>query len=617
MTLALILFSGVLLYPTFQSYRFTGKLASFSTPEDSIEYVNSNRQSIQSAQDKQLKLGLDLQGGMHVVLEVDVLGLIEAQARNRDESFDKILLGVKQEIKTNSTPIPTLLSNAFDAEGLRLSRYFYDDLRASNAEITAKLLSESESAVNRAKEIIRNRVDQFGVAEPTITTQGGRRIIVELPGVSDKERVRRLLKGTAKLEFKLVRDNALAFKVLQDVNTYLAKAYQFDSLGAPLPDSLLSVAALAQKRLQDSLSTRPDSLKSQDELKRENPLFALLGVEQNLIYTTEINRVKLQELLTRPDVRRRIPTDFDFAFDARPFSNTEDGLKLYRLYSLKREAELTGKNITEARSTMSIDGSRPEVTMKMDDEGAKIWGRVTGANINKQIAIVLDNTVFSAPVVQSKIANGSSVINGLESMQEASDLEIVLKAGALPAPVMIAEERTVGPSLGADSIRNGMLSLLFGFVTVGLFMIVYYRSAGMIANLALVFNIVFVIAALAGFSATLTLPGIAGLVLTIGMAVDANVLIFERIREESGRGKMMKLAIDLGYDKAFSAILDSHVTTFAAGALLYFFGIGPIKGFAVTLMIGIAVSLFTAIVITKIVLDWIHDREQTSSVSFG
>jgi SecD/SecF fusion protein len=230
---------------------------------------------------------------------------------------------------------------------------------------------------------------------------------------------------------------------------------------------------------------------------------------------------------------------------------------------------------------------------------------------------VLDGAVYSAPVVQSKIPNGSSVINGIGSIEEAKDLEIVLKAGALPAPVQISEERTVGASLGADSIRAGLFSITLGFAIVAIFMLIYYRTSGILADLALVFNILFVIAFLAGFSATLTLPGIAGLVLTIGMAVDANVLIFERIREESSRGKNLKLAIEIGYDKAFSAILDSHVTTFGAGALLYTFGIGPIRGFAVTLMIGIVASLFTAIVVTKVVLDWMIERNSVTETSFG
>jgi SecD/SecF fusion protein len=614
LTIAFILLSGWFLYPTVQDYFYSKKLREFSSPEDSLSFVKENRKSIDAAQEKRLKLGLDLQGGMHVVLEVDVLELLELKARNRDAAFDSTLAAVRARAERENEKIPVLLAQAFKQQGIRLSRYFYD-LRDSDDEIVEKLNKEAEEAVNRAKEIIRNRVDQFGVAEPTILTKGGRRIIVELPGVSDKERVRKLLKGTAKLEFKLVRDPELALKTLSDINKYLARQYR-------LSDTTLAKDSLALARA-DSLAALPDSLKSQEQLKKENPLFAIADTDDGIIidprsgalFVTETAKPKVFAMLNRADVRERFG-DLQFLPDARPFQN-DAGENVYRLYPLKREAELEGGVIVDARATFSIDGSRPEVNMKMNDEGTRKWARITGANIDKQIAIVLDGTVFSAPVVKSKIPNGSSVINGLASAEEARDLEIVLKAGALPAPVRIVEERTVGASLGEDSIRAGLYSVLAGFFVVAIFMILYYRAAGFIADFALVFNVLFVIAFLAGFSATLTLPGIAGLVLTIGMAVDANVLIFERVREEFAKGKMLKLAIEIGYDKAFSAIFDSHVTTFGAAALLYTFGIGPIQGFAVTLMIGIAASLFTAIVITKISFDWMLERDKVSIVSFG
>jgi len=615
LTIAFVLLSGWFLYPTVQDYFYSKKLREFSSPEDSLAFVKENRKSIDAAQEKRLKLGLDLQGGMHVVLEVDVLELLELKARNRDAAFDSALAAVRARAERENEKIPVLLAQVFKQQGIRLSRYFYD-LRDSDDEIVEKLNKEAEEAVNRAKEIIRNRVDQFGVAEPTILTKGGRRIIVELPGVSDKERVRKLLKGTAKLEFKLVRDPEIALKTLSDINKYLARQNR-------LSDTTLAKDSLALARA-DSLAALPDSLKSQEQLKKENPLFAIADTDDGIIvdprsgalFVTETAKPKVFAMLNRADVRERFGGDLQFLPDARPFQN-DAGENVYRLYPLKREAELEGGVIVDARATFSIDGSRPEVNMKMNDEGTRKWARITGANIDKQIAIVLDGVVFSAPVVKSKIPNGSSVINGLASAEEARDLEIVLKAGALPAPVRIVEERTVGASLGEDAIRAGLYSVLAGFFVVAIFMILYYRAAGFIADFALVFNVLFVIAFLAGFSATLTLPGIAGLVLTIGMAVDANVLIFERVREEFAKGKMLKLAIEIGYDKAFSAILDSHVTTFGAAALLYTFGIGPIQGFAVTLMIGIAASLFTAIVITKISFDWMLERDKVSIVSFG
>ncbi len=623
------------LVPTFQDYQFTKTIKTFTTSEDSLKYIQENRQDIEAAKDKRLKLGLDLQGGMHIVLEVDVLGLIEESAKNRDEKFDAIIERVGKESETNKTAIPQLLKSIFQEEKIRMSRYFYD-IRDSDDEIADKLSDEAKEAVDRAREIIRNRVDQYGVAEPVIQTQGGRRIIIELPGVSDKQRVRKLLKGTAKLEFRLVRDREVAFQVLEDLNKYMAllekektsdgalledgveiptqtaQATEADTSGIP------DISALTDTNDLDIFSEKADTAKTDEELRRENPLFAILGVLQNgVTYTTEYERTNLQSIFAREDVRKRIPDDLEFLIGAKSFATADDGTKLYYVYPVKKQPELTGGVITEAKATFNPNDMTPEVTMTMNGEGTRKWARITGANIGKQIAIVLDKTIYSAPVVQSKIPNGSSVINGIDDIEEAQDLEIVLKAGALPAPVRIIEERTVGPSLGADSIRAGLQAILWGFSMVAVFMIFYYRSAGFIADFALIFNIIFVIAVLAGFSAALTLPGIAGLVLTIGMAVDANVLIFERVREELSVGKRLKLSIETGYDKAFSAIVDSHITTLGAAFLLYTFGIGPIQGFAVTLMIGTAASLFTAVVITKVIIDWRIENDKISDTSFG
>ncbi|NTW48748.1 MAG: protein translocase subunit SecD [Chlorobiales bacterium] len=614
--------------PTFKDYYYTNKLSGFSSSEDSLKYVQENRTDIDAAKEKRLKLGLDLQGGMHVVLEVDVLGLIEGRARNRDEKFDKIVAKVRAQAQTSNTPIPELLAKEFKEQNIRMSLYFYD-IRDTDDQIVSKLEKEATEAVDRAREIIRNRIDQYGVAEPIIQSQGGRRIIVELPGISDKERVRKLLKGTAKLEFRLLRDRDVAISVLQDINKYLAglektgkivlDSASTDSVAAATDTTKTAQAAdSAKAKSADIFAEVADSLKSKEQLRKENPLFSIVGVlPSGMPYTTESERQRAKDLLSRSDVEKRIPSDLQFLFGAKPFATAESGEKLYYLYSLKKQAELTGGVITEAKATFSANSAQPEVSMKMNAEGTRIWGRITGANIGKQIAIVLDNAVYSAPVVQSKIPNGSSVINGIDDLQEAQDLEIVLKAGALPAPVKVIEERTIGPSLGGDSVRAGIQSVIWGFTAVALFMVIYYRGAGFIADFALVFNIVFVIAVLAGFSASLTLPGIAGLVLTIGMAVDANVLIFERVREELKRGKRLRSSVELGYDRAFSAILDSHVTTLGAAFLLYTFGIGAIQGFAVTLMIGTIASLFTAVVITKVIIDWMLDKDAVKENSFG
>jgi len=293
-----------------------------------------------------------------------------------------------------------------------------------------------------------------------------------------------------------------------------------------------------------------------------------------------------------------------------------EGKKWYELFAVRKQPELTGGVVTDARATIDPNTNAPIVLMYMNSEGAREWARITGANVHKHIAIVLDNAVYSAPEVRSKITGGSSQIEGMDNLEEARLLEIVLKAGALPAPVTIIEQRTVGPSLGEDSIRKGLNSTLVAFMVIVLFMLTYYRTGGAAADFALLFNILFILGVLAGFQATLTLPGIAGIVLTIGMAVDANVLIYERIREEFSSGKTLRAAIDTGYARAFPAIFDSNITTFFSGVVLYQFGTGPIQGFALTLMIGIVASMFSAIVITRVIFDTMVERGATK-INFG
>ncbi|MBE0558348.1 MAG: protein translocase subunit SecD, partial [Proteobacteria bacterium] len=301
-----------------------------------------------------------------------------------------------------------------------------------------------------------------------------------------------------------------------------------------------------------------------------------------------------------------IPQDFEFMWSAKTIIS--DGQRFYSLYPVKKQPELTGGVIVDARASISPEDGRPIVNMEMNSEGSREWARITGANINKRIAIALDNAIFSIPFVQQKITGGRSQITGVDNEDEARLLEIVLKAGALPAPVTIIEQRTVGPSLGEDSIRSGLSATGFAFLFTVVFMLVYYKSAGSVADLALFLNVLFILGVLAGFQATLTLPGIAGIILTIGMAVDANVLINERVREELDGGKTLRAAIDAGYSKALSAIVDSNITTFLTGIILYQFGTGPVQGFALTLMIGIAASLFSAVFITRLVFTILSDK---------
>ena len=324
-------------------------------------------------------------------------------------------------------------------------------------------------------------------------------------------------------------------------------------------------------------------------------------------FVAEKDKDRVVRLLNRPEVQQVIPQDFEFLWSAKAKASA-NGQKFYTLFAVKKTSELRGDVVTNAQASVSPDDNRPIVNMEMNSEGAHEWARITGANIGKRIAIILDKGVFSAPNVINKIPNGRSQITGMESPAEARLLEIVLKAGALPAPVSTIEQRSIGPSLGEDSIRAGLTSILIAFILTVLFMVVYYHSAGGVADFALFFNILFILGVMASFSATLTIPGIAGIVLTIGMAVDANVLVNERVREELEGGKTLRAAVDTGYTKAFTAIFDGHVTSFLTGIVLYQFGTGPIQGFALTLMIGLVANLFSAIVITHVIMNIMMDN---------
>jgi len=316
------------------------------------------------------------------------------------------------------------------------------------------------------------------------------------------------------------------------------------------------------------------------------------------------NRKRIELWLERPDVKKVIPDNAQFVFGAKP-AGYQDGKAIYKLYCVDKQAELTGGVITDASANIDPSTSSPIVTMQMNSDGADEWERITGANIGKRIAIILDGVVYSAPVVQNKIPGGHSQITGMANLEEAKLLSIVLKAGALPAPVQIIEQQTIGPTLGQDSINSGLTSAIIGYILVGFFMILYYQRSGSIAAISLTFSILFIMGVLAGFNATLTLPGIAGIVLTMGMAVDANVLIYERIREELETGKTIKASVDSGFSKAYSAIIDSNITTFITGIILYQFGTGPVQGFALTLMIGIVGTLFSALVVARVCFDYL------------
>lgn len=614
--------SGYYLYPTAQNY-FIKKEVSGLSGEELVAYQKENLAKIRNVEEKALKLGLDLLGGMHVTLEVRVEALIRELATDTDDAFNEVLAAATAEVENSDESIIDLFVAEFTRRdpNARLSRYFRNETagitrRSSNEDVAAFLRTEASEAVTRAISIIRDRVDRYGVTEPSIQQQGSRRVIVELPGIDDPDRIRGLLRGTARLEFRLMVDPADNVRTLQRVIEFYetgtgSSATGVDSLARAEADS--SVVASADTTLD------VNDLLNNDNTNSGN---ALLDVMQPLGQGVTFGRVaeqdtaKVNALMKDPAVVALLPRGIKYMYTSSSVGTTAEGLEVYDLLGVRNEIELTGDVITDARVDFDQFTNVPEVTMTMNSEGSRTWARLTGANVGSNVAIVLDDVVYSYPNVLQRITGGRSNITNLANQAEAQDIVTVLKSGALPAPVEIVQESTVGPSLGAASIRAGLYSIMIGLSIVVLFMIVYYRTSGIIADMALILNLIFIIGIMAGFNATLTLPGIAGMVLTIGMAVDANVLIFERVREEQSTGKTLKAAMEGGYSKALSAIFDGNITTFFVGVILYSFGIGPIQGFAVTLMAGILSSMFTAIVFTRIIMDYVVVNKKVP-ISFG
>ncbi len=677
LTLLFIALAFYFLYPTYKDHQYNKEILNLKSAEDSAAFFDKYGADILKVRENKIKLGLDLQGGMYVIMEVDVAKLVTDLAKKSDDIFKQVLDESTETAKTSDDDFIDIFAAKLAARGLSLKAYF-GEIRDDDSKIKSDLKNEVDNAIDRAIQVVRNRVDQYGVSEPVIQKKGSSRLVVELPGVSNVQEVRKLLQGTALLEFKLLIDPQIQVKIMEKINTYLAggnldSLVKADSLNAitknektdsikvkPDTTGISSKKESTKKDLsvKDSsktkkpvTSTKKDTSKqitkkdttkkkdtsltqntdtgqtedtskqlSEEEFKVKNPWFYLVRPQQfkdgSIAWLVqESNKPKVQRLLEKKDIQDLIPTDVAFAWGNKP-DFVEKGEKIYQIYVVKKEAELTGGVIVNARSNIDPQTNSPIVTMEMSSEGAADWARITGANVNKRIAIVLDNVVYSAPVVRGKITGGNSQIEGMANVQEAKLLEIVLKAGALPAPLKIIEERTVGPSLGEDSINKGLYSSAVALALVALFMLIYYHFGGGVADLALIFNMFFVMGIMASFHATLTLPGIAGLILTIGMAVDSNVLIYERIREELNGGKPMKTAIEIGYKKAFSAILDSHVVSIITGIILYQFGSGPIQGFALTLIIGLIANLFTSIVITRIIFDILTEKGKTK-INFG
>ena len=562
-----------------------------------------------------IRQGLDLKGGMYILLETDIPALVKSLASNRNEKFDNLIEEITNEFRLNSGEnFFNIFREKISNSDIKVVRYYHE--YGSNLEdIIAAIEDETEDSINRVLEILQNRIDQFGVSEPTIQKQGKYRILVELAGIQDSDRARALLQSTALLEFYLVKNNASTNEIISQLDNILKKSVSEEELEILISESKLDKKPTeAVKQSKNNVTTvdeifgettdsNSDNLGGESDLSLDSPLQSLIEFVQGDLVVKSKNVYALKKLLSQEAAKLKLKSSsgqFIFGNDSESLGASEE---YFRLYYLETVPELTGGVVEKAKASLgSLGGGSaglPVVSLDMNSEGSKTWSRVTGANIGQRIAIVLDNKVHMAPNIREKIPGGRTQIEGFADINEAKDIAIILRAGALPAPVNIIEERTVGPSLGADSIARGQKSILIGLAVVFIFMLIYYKAAGAIANFALIWNIVLILAVLASLGATLTLPGIAGLILTVGMCIDSNVIIFERIREELRKGKTPKSAIEAGYNRAITTIIDANLTTVIASLVLYQFGTGPIKGFATVLFWGILISMFTAVYVTR------------------
>lgn len=610
-------------------------LDSVST-ETVYNFLWVRKYSYKECKEREINLGLDLKGGMNVMLEVSVTDLVRALSNNsKDSSFVKAMdIAIKmpggehfidkfgkafQQVAPNAR-----LASIFGTQELR-GRVNFD---SSNDDVLKVLKQEAESAIDNSFNILRNRIDKFGVAQPNIQRmENSGLIVIELPGVKEPERVRKLLQGTASLEFWETYEFSEIYGSLFAANN---KLVEIQEAMAPAAEEKTTELTTPKDTASDDLIAKLQKSESKDtaalanaDMAKKFPLFSLLrpnldmqnqpaaGPTVGLAHHKDTARIN--EILKMEQIKTLFPANVKLLWNVKP-PKWDKTKSMYELFAIKvtnrdGKAPLDGSAITEARDAFGDQKGSAEVDMSMDAEGARVWARLTGENVGKSIAIVLDNYVYSAPRVISEIKGGRSQITGDFTINEAKDLANVLKSGKLPAPARIIKEELVGPSLGKEAINAGLNSFMFSFLIVLLYMVFYYsRSAGLVADFALLTNLFFMMGVLASFGATLTLPGIAGIVLTMGMAVDANVLIFERIREELRAGKGLSLAIKEGFSNALSAIIDGNVTTLITGIVLYVFGSGPIRGFATTLVIGILTTLFTGIFITRLIILWMEKR---------
>ena len=588
--------------------------------------------TLKDVQAKEINLGLDLKGGMNVMLQVQLEDLVRALAGdNQTAEFNEAIRLAKERSVTSQSDFITLFGEAWTevSGGQRLSQIFgtyemRDRIKpeSSDAEVVSIIQEEAESAVANSFNVIRNRIDRFGVTQPSIQKLGNSgRILVELPGVKEPERVRKLLQGTASLEFWTTFYNSEIQPYLVEANLALAEylAGEDEEVAEEVEEE---VEAEAQEEESDILNeelAQQNIISENSEYAKQNPLFAILTPASQVLgntsacigFASSIDTATINKYLALPQIAAIFPAEFKPMWSVKP-STYVKGDNVFELVAIKAssrdgKAPLDGSAV--ANASVSYSGGQrggsanPEVSMTMNAEGANIWARLTKDNIGRQIAIVLDNAVYSYPVVRGEITGGNSSISGDFDVEEATDLTNVLKSGKLPAPATIVQEQVVGPSLGSESIRSGLISFIIAFLLVLIYMVFFYQGAGLAADVALLSNVVLLFGTLAAFGAVLTLPGIAGLVLTLGMAVDANVIIYERVKEELKAGKGLGKAIHDGYSNAYSAIIDGQVTTLLTGIVLFIFGTGPVQGFATTLIIGIITSVLTSIFITRLIFD--------------
>ena len=603
--------------------------------------------TLKECREKQLNLGLDLKGGMNVIMEVSVPDILRSlSGHNTSETFNSAMALAQQKQRTSGADFVTLFIESYKEvdPNAQLASVFSTfelkdkvTLNSSNAEVEKVIREEVDGAITNSFNVLRTRIDRFGVVQPNIQrlSQAGR-ILIELPGIKEPERVRKLLQGSANLEFWETYELAEILPQLAQINNEYARMEMPETESAKAEEKAEEQAptdgdidSLVENLSSDSLAeAREEQEKAMENYKKQNPLFSRLNPSINqagqaypgpvvgTVHYTDTARVNA--MLTSTIAKQVFPRDLRLKWTVKAI---DEANSMYQLVALKAQRDgrpsLEGDVITDARADFGQLSAYANVSMSMNAEGAKSWQRITKDNIGKSIAIVLDDYVYSFPTVQNEIAGGNSQITGHFTVDEAKDLANTLKSGKMPAPARIVQEDVVGPSLGKEAIRNGLWSFVLGFVLILIYMVFYYGLIpGLIADAALLCNIFLLVGILASFSAVLTLPGIAGIVLTMGMAVDANVLIYERIREEMRAGKGMRKAIEDGFKGAISAIVDANVTSFLTGAILAIFGTGPIKGFAVTFMIGIISSFLTAVFLTRLWLESYAKRENAKQLPF-